>query len=62
MHPSGEPEIEHLHQVVRGDHDVVRLQIAMDDALSVRRLQSRGHLLPDGEGLPHIEGLVREEG
>src|SRR5262249_17999991 len=34
-----QPEIEYLHHSLRRDHDVCRLQIAMNDALLMRRLQ-----------------------
>jgi hypothetical protein len=37
-------EVEHLDGAVRADSDVRRLQITMDDALFVRRLQRLGYL------------------
>ena len=38
-------EVEDLHRAVRRDADVRRLQIAMDDAALVRRLERRRDLL-----------------
>ena len=34
-----EPEVEHLHDAVRRERDVRRLQIAVDDAALVRRIE-----------------------
>ena len=45
----GEAEVEHLDVPVRRDLDVGRLEIAMDDALLVRRLERLGDLDGDGE-------------
>ena len=42
-----EPEIEHLHVAVGADHDVLRLDVPVDDAGGVRRGQRAGHLPPD---------------
>ena len=36
----GEPEVENLHAAISGDEDVLRLQIAMNDPLLVRRRQT----------------------
>ena len=44
-----QPEVEHLHGAVGADLDVRGLQVAMDDALLVRRFQRVGDLLRDGE-------------
>ena len=46
-----QPEVEHLHGAVRADFDVRRLQITMDDALLVRRLQRLGDLFRDQQCL-----------
>jgi hypothetical protein len=43
----GEPEVEHLHLLVRRDLHVGRLQIAMDDPFLVRRLERLGDLQRD---------------
>ena len=47
----GEAEVEDLHEVAptaaRREHDVVALQIAMDDAEVVGARERRGHLLED---------------
>jgi hypothetical protein len=40
----GEAEVEHLRGAARGDHDVGRLQVAVDDALGVRLRQRVGDL------------------
>ena len=47
VHRLGETEVEHLHRAVGADLDVGRLQIAMDDALLVRRLERVGDLARD---------------
>ena len=44
-------EVEHLDGAVRADFDVRRLQITMDDALFVRRLQRLGYLFRDQQRL-----------
>ena len=44
-------EVEHLHDAVGRDLDVGRLQIAMDDALLVRRFERVGDLPRDGQRL-----------
>ena len=41
-------EVQHLHRTVATQLDVRGLQVAMDDALLVRRFQRVGHLLRDG--------------
>ena len=46
----GEPEIEHLHRTVECDLDVRRLEIAMNDAFLVRRLERFGNLTRDRDG------------
>ena len=43
----GDAEVEHLHNAVDREVDVARLQIAMDDALGVRRAERRCELAPD---------------
>jgi hypothetical protein len=47
----GEPEIQHLHLAVGGQHDVRRLQIAMDDPFLVRRLDGVDDLAGDAQRL-----------
>ena len=44
---SGQAEIEHLHEAVGADHQVLGLHVAMDEPSLVRRGQCRGRL--DGE-------------
>ena len=46
-----EPEVEHLDVAVRRDLDVGGLQVAVDDALLVRRFERLGDLPGDGERL-----------
>jgi hypothetical protein len=43
----GEPKIEDLDRAVGRDSDVARLQVAVNDALGVRRLQALGDLVGD---------------
>ena len=40
----GDAEVEHLHVAARGDDDVGRLQVAVDDAAGVRRVERVGEL------------------
>ena len=45
----GQPEIQHLHAAVARHHDVLRLQIAVDDPQRVRRRDPLGRLRGDIE-------------
>ena len=47
----GQTEIQQLDVVVRRDLHVARFQIAMDDALFVRRFERLRDLLRDAQGL-----------
>ena len=47
---AGQPEVGDLHLARRGDHDVFRLDVAMDDALLGRLGQRGGDLPHDGKG------------
>ena len=47
----GEPEVEYLHRAVGPHLDVGGLQIAVNDALLVRRFERLGNLLRDRERL-----------
>ncbi len=38
----GETEVQHLDRAVRGQHHVARLEVAVDDAVVVRRLERFG--------------------
>ena len=51
IHRLREPEVEHLHRAVTADLDVGGLQIAMDDALLVRRFERLGDLSGDRQRL-----------
>ncbi len=53
-------EIEELHLAARRHHHVHRLQVAVDDAFRVRRLERVGHLDPEIEELPDFHRLPRE--
>ena len=47
----GQAEVEHLDGAIGRDRDVGRLEIAMDDALLVRRGEGLGNLPRQGHGL-----------
>ena len=51
VHRLGQAEVEHLHEAIGGDLDVGGLQIAMDDAALVRRLERLGDLPRDRQRL-----------
>ena len=53
-----EPEVEHLDRAVGPQLDVGRLQIAMDDALLVRRFERLRDLLRDRQGLIERESAL----
>ncbi len=48
-----QPEIQDLHPSVRGDEDVLRLQVAMNHALAIRRCQAMRDLRRKLRGLAH---------
>jgi hypothetical protein len=48
---SGKPKIEYFDDAIRGDLDVCRLEIAVDDAFLVRRIECVGKLMGDRQGL-----------
>ena len=43
----GETEVEHLYVAIAGDHDVRRLEVPMNDALLMRRVDGLGDLGPN---------------
>ena len=47
----GEAEVQDLHDAVRRDLDVRRLQVPMNDVLLVRRIECVGDLPGDGESV-----------
>jgi hypothetical protein len=49
--PLGQPEIDHLHHAIGPQHDVFRLDVAMDDPRVVRRQQCAGDLSRDAARL-----------
>ena len=52
LHDLGQPEVEQLHRAVRPQLDVGGLEIAMDDALLVRRFEADGDLPRDADAPP----------
>ena len=54
-------EVEHLHRAVGADLDVRRLEIAMDDALLVRRFERLGDLLRDRQRLGDGNRAARDD-
>ena len=56
----GETEIEHLDLVSRGDPNVGRLEIAVDDTFFMRGFQSFRDLFEEGECLTHGNGSASE--
>jgi hypothetical protein len=58
----GETEVEHFHRAVLADFDVGGLQIAMNDALLMRRLEGLGDLSCDGQGFIDRHPALREVG
>src|SRR5205814_544887 len=52
----GETEVEDLHLTLGGQHDIGRLQIAMDDPFLVRRLERVDDLAGDREGIGEWDG------
>ena len=47
---AGDAEVHHLHRTVAGDHDVRRLDVAVDDALLVGKIQGSAHICHHAEG------------
>ena len=58
VHQLRQPEVENLHLSAGGQKDVGGLDVAMDDALGVRRHQRVGHLHPDVEHLSIAIGVA----
>ena len=54
----GESKVEDLRLTARGDEDVRRFQIAVDDALRVRRFERVGDLHAEGEQRLGIQGAA----
>jgi hypothetical protein len=55
-----EPEVQHLDRAVRSHFDVRGLQVAMDDALFVRRFDRLGYLLRQRQRFVHRHRAGRE--
>ena len=57
VHTLGQPEVEHLHMPACREHDVRRLQVAMDDLGGLRRFEGLADLHRDPEDLPQRHRL-----
>ena len=55
----GQPEVQDLDLTFRGDLDVGGLEVAVDDAFVVRRLQRLGDLDRDPHRLLHLHGTTQ---
>ena len=60
--PAGEAEVEELHPAVREHHDVLRLEVPVDDAGGMGGGESRGELAGDRRRLGACEAPVRPPG
>jgi len=49
FHQLRQAEIQNLYHALAGEKDVGRLDVAVDDSLLVRGLQTLAHLNPDGQ-------------
>ena len=56
----GQAEIEHLHLSAPGEEDVGRLDVAVEDALGMRRVEGIGHLHADVEQRAEVDGATGE--
>ena len=52
----GQTEVEDLDPIVRRDHDVCWLEVAVNDALLVRSLERVSNLARDSQGLGTTSG------
>ena len=57
----GQAEVENLGRSAQGDKDVCRFDIAMHDALGVRRIQRFGYINRNREQLFHLDGPIPDE-
>ena len=60
LHRFRQAEVEHLHRAVGADLDVRGFQVAMDDALLVRRFQRLGNLLRDRQRFVDRDRAARD--
>ena len=58
VHVQGQAEIGDLRLVIGGDHDVGRLDVAMDDALPISRIECHAALEDDADDAVHGQQLV----
>ena len=61
IHQLGQPEVQDLGVAVARDHDIIRLDIPVDDARAVRPGQAFGDLKPDLHGPHEVELALRDE-
>src|SRR5687767_5330762 len=61
MHQPREPEVEDLHEPLAGHEEVLRLQVAMDDAPTVGGREAARDLLRMAEGAADREPLAPHE-
>ncbi len=54
----GHTKVENLHSAIGGQHDIFRLDVAMDDAALVRSHESLGAFLGDSEELLEGHGIA----
>ena len=57
----GDAEVEHLDAAVAGDHHVVGLEVAVEDALAVRRGERVHQRRGDGEEALELDPVARDE-
>ena len=60
LHRLREAEVEHLHRAVSANLDIRGLQIAMDDALLMRRFQRLSDLFCDGQSFINRDRAARD--
>ena len=60
LHDSGEAEVEHLDLVIRRDFDVGRLQVAMNHALPMCRVERVDELTRNRHGFAETDRPARE--
>ena len=51
----GDAEVRHFHFSVFGDHDILRLDVPMDNVMPVSRLDTLSNLHGDADGLGNLQ-------